>query len=103
MSAHAFAGGASVPAAPLGLPAGMVKPQPPERSLFVKYDEQVLFKDSLGEAIDGRLRYRVTNTADPAQKITGDSPAEGETPRMDTPSAQPLEHALRYARFSFDT
>jgi type VI secretion system secreted protein VgrG len=102
-STHAFLGGGSAPASPPALPAGIVKPQPPENSLFVKFDEQVVFKDNLGQAVEGRLRYRIANKADPAQKIAGNSPTEGETPRIDTPSAQPLEHALRYARFSFDT
>jgi type VI secretion system secreted protein VgrG len=102
-STHAFLGGASAAASPPALPSGIVNPQPPENSLFVKYDEQVIFKDDLGQAIDGRLRYRIVNTADAAQKVTGNSPTDGETPRIDTPSAQPLEHALRYARFSFDT
>jgi type VI secretion system secreted protein VgrG len=102
-STHAFLGGGSAAASLPALPAGVVKPQPPERSLFVKYDEQVVFKDNLGQAVEGRLRYHITNTADSTQNVAGNSPTGGETPRIDTPSAQPLEHALRYARFSFDT
>ena len=76
--------------------------QPPEHSLFVKYDEQVVFKDATVEPIEGRLRFHVANSADPSQRLTGQSPAQGETQRMDTPTAQPLEKALRYAQLKFD-
>ena len=101
-SAHAFSGGASGAAQIDALPAGAVMMQPAEHSLFVKYDEQVVFKDATVEPIEGRLRFQVANSADPSQRLAGQSPAQGETQRMDTPTAQPLEKALRYAQLKFD-
>jgi type VI secretion system secreted protein VgrG len=49
--------------------------------------------------VEGRLRYAVTNKAQPDQTLQGISPAKGETARIDTPSAQPLEHALDFEVF----
>jgi type VI secretion system secreted protein VgrG len=101
-STHAFLGGGSQAAQMVMLPIGMVRPQPPEHSLSVKYDEQVVFKDVDSKAVDGRLRFEVKNIAAPEQLLKGNAPANGQTDRLDTPQAQPLEQALRYARFSFD-
>lgn len=101
-SAHAFlgAGGAAAELEPL--PVGLASFKPPANPLFIKYDEQVVFKDNLAEAIEGRLRFVVSNKAEAAQRLKGTSPPKGETARLDTPSGQPLENVLRYARFKFD-
>ncbi len=99
---HAFEGAASQAASLPMLPRGLVQLPAAEHSLQVKYDEQVVFKDALAAPIEGRLRYRVANQADASQYQHGDAPEQGATPRVDTPSAQPLEHALRYSRFFFD-
>ena len=69
---------------------------------MVKYDEQVVFKDGLSKAVEGRLRFAVSNKAAPDQTLSGNSPAEGETARIDTPAAQPLEKAIRFNRFKLD-
>ena len=99
---HAFEGGGSGEAALPKLPTAMICPPPADKSLFVKYDEQVVFKDDLAAPIEGRLRFRVTNTANPDQHQTGNAPDKGETQRVDTASSQPLEHVLRYAQLQFD-
>ena len=70
--------------------------------MFVKYDEQVLFKDALAAPIGGRLRFKVASQAEPTQQVIGNSPVEGETQRLETPAAQPLEKVLRYSQFKFD-
>lgn len=62
-----------------------------------------MFKDQASVAIDGRLRFLVVKKSRSEQAIKGDSPAKGETERMDTMSAQPLEKSLRYARFESDS
>jgi type VI secretion system secreted protein VgrG len=97
-----FVGPRGVPAELDALPRGTITLPPAEQSLGVKYDEQVVFKDSLQSAIEGRLRFKVTNKAEEDQVLKGNSPEKGETSRLDTPEAQPLEQALRFARFKFD-
>jgi len=84
------------------LPRGNATPIPANNPLFAVYDEQVVFKDSTGEPISGRLRYEVVNQADPDQFVAGNTPVLGEVERMETPSAQPLEQRLRFAKFKFD-
>ena len=69
---------------------------------MVKYDEQVVFKDAQSSAVEGRLRFVVKHKAQPDQLLKGNSPRKGETDRIDTPKAQPLEQAVRCARFKFD-
>jgi type VI secretion system secreted protein VgrG len=101
-SSHAFLGGGGRAAQLNALPSGQVTLQPPKNSLMVKFDEQVVFKDGLAKAVEGRLRFAVTNKAMPEQTLQGNSPAKGETGRIDTPAAQPLEHALDFAKFKFD-
>ncbi len=99
----AFMGGGGGGVATVPLPSGVVMPDAPPNSLFVKYDEQVLFRDQASVAIEGRLRFLVVNKSLSEQAIKGDSPPKGETERMDAMSAQPLEKSLRYARFKFDS
>jgi type VI secretion system secreted protein VgrG len=100
-SSHAFLGGGGQAAALTPLPAGQVTLQPPKNSLMVKFDEQVVFKDKSGVVVEGHLRYAITNKAQPDQTLQGISPAKGETARIDTPSAQPLEHALDFDNFAY--
>jgi len=66
------------------------------------YDEQIVFKDARAEPIEGRLRYRITNQADPQQLREGDSPSQGEVERFSTSVAQSLARAFRYAKFKFE-
>ena len=101
-SSHAFLGGGGSGAELTPLPSGQVTLQPPKNSLMVKFDEQVVFKDGLAKPVEGRLRYAVTNKAVPDQALKGNSPVKGETARMDTSAAQPLEHAIRFNRFKLD-
>ncbi len=97
-----FVGPKGVPAELPALPRGAITLPHADPSLGVKYDEQVVFKDALQCAIEGRLRFKVSNKAEQDQFLEGISPEQGETNRLDTSEAQPLEQALRYARFKFE-
>jgi type VI secretion system secreted protein VgrG len=101
-SGHAFLGGESGAANVESLPDRTVALEPPPQSLFVKYDEQVVFKDSLAVPVEGRLRFTVANKSQSSQSVQGESPALGQTERLDTDEAQPLEPSLRYAKFKFE-
>jgi type VI secretion system secreted protein VgrG len=94
--------GASSPAQLDNLPNRVVPPVPPAQSLFVKYDEQVLYQDSHGEPM-AAIPIQVANKADKTQKIVTQSAATGDVNRFDTESAQPLEYALRYSSFKPNT
>ena len=101
-ASHDWLGGGNGAAQLSGLPSGSVKPAPATPSLYEVFDEQIVFKHALGTPIDGRLRYAVVNVAEPDQRVSGDSPHAGQTPRMDTEAAQELQSSLRFARFKFD-
>jgi type VI secretion system secreted protein VgrG len=101
-SAHDFLSGSSDAAGLMPLPSGLVKVQPEQTKLAQRFDEQVVYKDKQSEAIEGRLRFAVSNPAEKEQKLQGDTPAKGQTERLETDKAQPLEYALRYSRFKFD-
>lgn len=101
-ASHDWSGGGSKAATLMALPQGGVTPQSAEHTLYEVFDEQVVFTSDQGRPVEGRLRYAVENKADAEQRLKGDAPRQGETDRMGTDTAQPLESALRYARFKFD-
>ena len=101
-AAHAWAGPGSQVAQLPKLPKGAALPATPAHTLYEVFDEQVVFVSDLGSAIDGRLRYAVDNPADQEQRLVGQTPKRGETGRLGTDVAQPLDAALRYARFKFN-
>jgi type VI secretion system secreted protein VgrG len=63
-----------------------------------QYDEQIVYKDTHGDAI-ADIPFRIANKADDAQRLVHKTPADGQLDRLVTPSAQPIEYALRYAEF----
>lgn len=81
------------------LPNRVVPADPPEHSLFVKYDEQIAYKDSHTEPMSD-LPFRVQNNSDTERRLASQTPEQGDIERIDTPEAQPLEYALRYAAFN---
>ncbi|MGJ9419483.1 type VI secretion system Vgr family protein [Massilia sp. CMS3.1] len=64
-----------------------------------QYDEQVVYKDTHGDAI-ADIPFLLTNKADDSQRLVNNTSADGELDRLVTPSAQPIEYALRYAEFN---
>jgi type VI secretion system secreted protein VgrG len=99
-STHAVKGAASMPADLQALPQQSFALVPAPQSLFVKYDEQIIYKDPKNEPIEGHLLYRLDNKA-AQQTLRGRSPGKGETERIDTPQAQDLDYGLRYAKFNY--
>jgi type VI secretion system secreted protein VgrG len=97
-----FLGGANGAVAGPQLPIGLASVPPAAQSLLAQYDEQVVFKDAQQDSVEGRLRYKVRNTAEEQQTLKCNSPDRGETDRLQTPAAQPLEQALRFSRFKFN-
>jgi type VI secretion system secreted protein VgrG len=97
---HLFDAGASETAELAGLPRGVVTAVPPGKTLLTNYDEQIVYKDSHGDPI-AEMPFHVTNKAEETQKLVNKSPAEGALDRLNTPKAEPLEYALRYATFNF--
>ncbi|MET3118477.1 uncharacterized protein (DUF2345 family), partial [Undibacterium sp. GrIS 1.8] len=95
---HAFDAGARGAATLAPLPDRIVPPIPPEKSLFVKYDEQIVYKDAHDAPI-ADMPIHVVNKTDKTQKVTNKSPEKGDIERLDTASAQPLDYALRYSAF----
>jgi type VI secretion system secreted protein VgrG len=51
-----------------------------------------------GDAI-ADIPFRIANKVDDAQRLVHKTPADGQLDRLVTPSAQPIEYALRYAEF----
>ena len=97
---HLFDGGASATPALVGLPRGTIAIVPPGPTLLANYDEQIVYKDSHGDPI-AEMPFHVMNKAEKTQKLVDKSPIKGELERVTTPSAEPLEYALRYAVFKF--
>ena len=99
-SQHLFDSGASgVPELP-GLPRAVVTVLPIGPTLLTNYDEQIVYKDSDGEPI-AEVPFHVINKAEETQKLVDKSPMKGALERLTTPAAEPLEYALRYAKFNF--
>ncbi|MFZ6751594.1 type VI secretion system Vgr family protein [Undibacterium sp. Ren11W] len=95
---HVFDAGENK-AAELGkLPDQLSPNAPPPHSLFIHYDEQIMYKDEHDKAI-AEMPIHVLNQADTAHTLVEKSLATGAIERMNTPSAQPLEYALRYIGF----
>ncbi|MBA4109696.1 MAG: type VI secretion system tip protein VgrG [Leptothrix sp. (in: Bacteria)] len=99
---HEWSGGGERAANLPSLPSGTRTVVLATPSLYEVFDEQVTFKDQHGEAIGGRLRYRVLNTANASQVVQGLSVSHGKTGRLETEQAQTLEHQLRFAKFKFE-
>jgi type VI secretion system secreted protein VgrG len=97
---HIFDGGASVNAELSTLPSVTATIVPPGKTLLSNFDEQIVYKDSHGESIAG-LPFTVNNKANTQQKLVDTVPAEGALQRLNTKQAEPLEYALRYAKFKF--
>ena len=95
-------GGSSQAARLPRLPVGAATVPTQTGGLFEVFDEQVVFADARNEIVDGRLRFAVSNAAHAEQRVSGESPEQGLTERLNTQGAQALESALRYARFKFD-
>jgi type VI secretion system secreted protein VgrG len=98
---HLFDSGASKNADIAGLPRGLATTNSSGAPQLSQFDEQIVFKDSHGEAI-ADMPFHVTNKAEATQKVTDKSPIDGALDRLATPKAEPLEYALRYATFKFN-
>ena len=97
---HTFAGASSLAAELKQLPSGCIAIDPPSVSLFTRYDEQIVYKDSHGEAM-ADIPVHVKNKNQSTQTFIRKTPAKGEIDRIDTVTSQALEYALRYSTFNF--
>ncbi|OZI30699.1 hypothetical protein CAL29_22150 [Bordetella genomosp. 10] len=64
------------------------------------YTQQVVYNDALGEKFED-MPFTVQHKPE-ADTWLGNTPLAGSTERVHTDESQPLEYALRYAKFKFD-
>ena len=78
----------------------MTIPTQPGEERPAKYDEQIVYKDVHSDAL-AEMPYHVVNKSNKEQELIDASPDDGTLERLDTPDAEPLDYALRYATFNF--
>lgn len=101
---HVFDSGASGNTALSALPARVVTlpslPGDPDNPV-AHFDEQIIYKDMHSAPI-AAMPVNVVNQANSDQEVIDVSPADGAIERLSTLGAEPLDYALRYARFKFN-